>query len=131
MTQPPPPYRFVIIATGAVMTCVALGTMFSLAIFLEPMSTATGWSRAGISSAMTLNFLMMGLGNFGWGAASDRVGTRMVGLIGAGVLGLALVLASRATSLLAFQLTYGVMVGLAASAFFTPMIAAATAWFEE
>jgi MFS family permease len=30
-----------------------------------------------------------------------------------------------------FQLTYGILVGLAASAFFAPMIAAATAWFEE
>ena len=53
-------YRWVIVAAGALMTCVALGAMFSLAIFLEPMSPDTGWSRAGISSAMTLNFLVMG-----------------------------------------------------------------------
>src|SRR5215510_15309006 len=53
-------YGWVIVAVGALMTCVAIGAMFSLAIFLEPMSTATGWSRAGISSAMTLNFLIMG-----------------------------------------------------------------------
>jgi MFS family permease len=124
-------YRWVIIGAGALMTCVALGAMFSLAIFLEPMSTATGWSRAGVSSAMTINFLMLGLGNFGWGAASDRFGTRSVVLIGAVLLGLALTLASRSGSLLEFQLTYGVLVGLAASAFFTPMIAAATAWFEQ
>ena len=124
-------YRWVIIAAGALMTCVALGAMFSLAIFLEPLSAATGWSRAGVSSAMTLNFLVMGLGNFAWGAVSDRFGTRIVVLIGAVLLGLALVLASRATSLLQFQLTYGILVGLAASAFFTPMIAAATAWFEQ
>jgi len=113
------------------MTCVAIGSMFSLAVFLEPMSTATGWSRAGISSAMTLNFLVMGLGAFGWGAASDRFGTRTVVLIGAALLGLAMVLASDATSLIQFQLTYGILVGLAASAFFAPMIAAATAWFEQ
>jgi MFS family permease len=124
-------YRWVIIAAGALMTCVAIGTMFSLAVFLEPMSTATGWSRAGISSAMTLNFLVMGLGAFGWGAASDRFGTRIVVLSGAVLLGLALVLASRAQSLIQFQLTYGILVGLAASAFFAPMIAAATAWFEN
>jgi hypothetical protein len=43
----------------------------------------------------------------------------------------ALVLASRAESLIQFQLTYGILVGLAASAFFAPMIAAATAWFEN
>jgi MFS family permease len=131
MTRTPDPYRWVIIAAGALMTCVALGAMFSLAVFLEPISTATGWSRAGISSAMTLNFLIMGFGAFGWGAASDRYGTRVVVLIGAVLLGLALVLASQASSLLAFQLTYGILVGLAASAFFAPMIAAATAWFDD
>jgi len=125
-----PSYRWVIIGVGALMTCVAIGAMFSLAVFLEPMSTATGWSRTGISSAMTLNFVMMGLGGFGWGAASDRYGARIVVLAGAVLLGLALVLSSRVQSLLQFQLTYGLLVGLAASAFFAPMIAAATAWFE-
>ena len=126
-----PSYRWVIVGVGALMTCVAIGAMFSLAVFLQPMSAETGWSRAGISSAMTLNFLIMGAGAFGSGAASDRFGTRIVVLIGALLLGLALVLASRAASLVQFQLTYGILVGLAASAFFAPMIAAATAWFES
>jgi MFS family permease len=125
-----PSYRWTIVAVGAVMTCVALGAMFSLAIFLEPLSKDTGWSRAGISAAMTLNFLVMGTGAFGWGALSDRYGTRIVVSIGAVLLGLALCLASRATSLIQFQLIYGVLVGLAASTFFTPMIAATTAWFD-
>ncbi len=124
-------YRWTIVGIGALMTCVALGAMFSLAIFLEPMATTTHWSRAGISSAMTLNFLVMGVGGFAWGAATDRFGPRIVVLTGAGLLGLALVLASRAESLLVFQLTYGVLVGLAASAFFAPMIAVTTAWFEK
>jgi MFS family permease len=123
-------YRWVIIAAGALMTCVAIGAMFSLAVFLQPMSVETGWSRAGISSAMTLNFLTMGVAGFGWGAASDRFGTRVVVLIGGVLLGLALVLASRATSLTQFQLVYGILVGLAAGAFFAPMIAAATLWFD-
>lgn len=123
-------YRWVIVAAGALMSCVAIGAMFSLAIFLEPMSLDTNWSRAGISSAMTLNFLVMGVGGFAWGAIYDRLGARPVVLVGATLLGLALVLASQAGSLLSFQLTYGVLVGLAASAFFAPMIALTTAWFD-
>jgi len=124
-------YRWVIVAVGALMTCVGIGAMFSLAVYLAPMSVATGWSRAGISSAMTLDFLVMGVASFGWGAASDRFGTRIVVLAGAFLLGLGLVLASRTTSLLEFQLTYGVLVGLAAGSFFAPMIAATTRWFEN
>lgn len=124
------PYRWVIVAAGALMTCVAAGAMFSLAVFLEPMSAATGWSRAGISSAMTLNFLAMAAGNFGWGVASDRYGARIVVLIGALILGLALVLASQVQSLPVFQITYGVLVGISASAFIAPMIATTMGWFE-
>jgi MFS family permease len=124
-------YRWVIVAIGALMTCVGIGAMFSLAVYLEPMSATTGWSRAGISSAMTLDFLVMGVASFGWGAASDRFGTRIVVLTGAVLLGLGLLLASRARSLIEFQLTYGILVGLAAGSFFAPMIAATTTWFES
>jgi MFS family permease len=124
-------YRWVIVACGALMTCVGIGAMFSLAVYLQPMSAETGWSRTGISSAMTLDFLVMGAAGFGWGALSDRIGPRLVVLAGAALLGLGLVLASRAISLLQFQLTYGLLVGLAAGAFFAPMIAAATGWFVD
>jgi MFS family permease len=86
----------VIVGVGALMTGVAIGAMFSLAVYLQPMSTDTGWSRAGLSSAMTLDFLTMGVAGFGWGAVSDRYGTRLVVLIGAVLLGLGLVLASPA-----------------------------------
>jgi MFS family permease len=123
-------YRWVIVALGALMTCVAIGAMFSLAVFLEPMSESSGWSRAGISSAMTLDFLVMGVAGFAWGAVSDRFGPRIVVLAGAVLLGAGLVLASLATSLIAFQLSYGVVVGLAAGAFFAPMIATVTGWFD-
>ncbi|MGK6314434.1 MFS transporter [Neorhizobium sp. DT-125] len=124
-------YRWVIVFAGALMGCVAVGTMFSLAIFLEPIATDTGWSHAGISSAMTLNFIVMGLGGFLWGAASDRYGARIVVLIGAVLLGLALVLASQVENLFLFQLVYGCLVGLSASAFFAPMIAVTMGWFDE
>jgi len=124
------PYRWIIVALGALMGCVALGAMFSLAVFLAPMSEQTQWSRAGISFAMTINFLVMAFGSFAWGAASDRWGARIVTMCGSLLLGIGLTLASRATSLMSFQLTYGILVGLAASAFFAPMIATVTGWFE-
>ena len=124
------PYRWVIVVLGGLMGCVAIGAMFSLAVFQVPMSAEMHWSRAGISSAMSINFIVMAFGSFGWGAASDRWGARIVTLIGAGLLGLALTLASRASTLMSFQLTFGLLVGIAASAFFAPMIATVTGWFE-
>lgn len=124
------PYRWVIVALGGLMGCVSMGAMFSLAVFLAPMSEDTGWSRAGISFAMTINFLVLAFGSFAWGAASDRWGARMTSLCGAVILGAALTLASRTQSLREFQLTYGILVGFATSAFFAPMIATVMGWFE-
>lgn len=124
------PYRWVIVGAGALMTCVAIGAMFSLAVFLGPMSVSTGWGRATISTAMTLDFVIMGVAGFAWGTASDRFGARIVVLCGALLLGAGLLVASRATSPLAFQIGFGVLVGIAAGAFFAPMIATVTGWFE-
>jgi MFS family permease len=120
-----------LVAAGALMTCVAIGVVFSLAVFLDPMGTDTGWSRAGISAAMTLAFLSMGFSGFGWGALSDRYGPRRVVLAGVLLLGLASVLASRAGSLLQFQATFGLLIGVAAGAFFAPIISATTVSFEK
>ena len=124
-------YGWVIVGAGALMGCVAIGAMFSLAVFLQPMSDATGWSRAGISIAMTLDFLTMGVAAFGWGALTDRFGPRIVVLAGAVLLGLGLTLASRATSLLEFQIIYGGVVGIAAGAVFAPMMVTVTGWFDK
>lgn len=123
-------YRWVIVGLGGLMGCVAIGAMFSLAVFLGPISAATGWSRAAVSSAMTLDFLVMGAAGFAWGTASDRFGPRVVVLAGAIILGAGLWLASRATSVLMFQLGFGVLVGIAAGAFFAPIIATVTGWFD-
>jgi MFS family permease len=114
-------YGWAMVAIGALMTCVATGAMFSLAVFLQPMTDDTGWSRAAVSSAMTLNFLAMGIAGFGWGALSDRYGARIVVLAGPALLGLGLAAASRATSQIEFQLVYGLLVGVAAGSFFAPM----------
>jgi MFS family permease len=132
MTRPSgPAYGWVIVAAGALMTCVSMGSMFSLAVFLQPMSADNGWSRTGISTAMTISFLTMAVAAFLWGALSDRFGPRIVVLCGSLLLGLGLVLASEASSLVEFQLLFGLFVGAAAGAFYAPMMALASAWFEQ
>ena len=37
-------YRWVIVAAGGLLGCVAIGAMFSLPVFLLPISKSTGWS---------------------------------------------------------------------------------------
>ncbi len=124
-------YGWVVVGVGALMTCVAFGSMLSLAVFLQPISQDMGWSRSGVSAAATIDFLAMGLAAFFWGALSDRFGTRIVVFSGTLLLGAGLIGASQATSLWQFQLTFGVLIGVAAGSFYAPMVAAASAWIEH
>jgi MFS family permease len=124
-------YGWVIVGVGIVVTCIGFGAMLTLSIFLQPMAEAMGWSRTGIAAAALLNFLCMGLGAFMWGALSDRYGTRAVVLCGGALLGLGMVLASQATTLLQFQLLYGVIVGVATGSFYAPLISTTTKWFTR
>jgi len=125
-----PAYRWVIVAAGGLLGCVAVGAMFSLPVFLLPMAQDTGWSVTGISTAMTVGFLAMALASMAWGSLSDRYGPRLVVLTGSVVLAASMALASRAASLLEFQLLFGLLIGASTAAVFAPMIACVTGWFE-
>ena len=123
-------YRWVIVAAGGLLGCVAFGAMFSLPVFLRSIAQDTGWSITGISAAMTIAFLAMAFGSIAWGSLSDRWGPRVVVLAGSVILAGSLALASRMPRLLGFQLTFGVLVGGAAAAIFAPLMACVTGWFE-
>lgn len=124
------PYRWVIVAAGGLMGCIAIGSMFSLPVFLSPIAQATGWSRTGLSAAMTINFIALAVAGFGWGILVDRFGPRIVVMSGALLLGLGIALASRSRSLLEFQLVYGLLVGAGAGAILPPLMATVTGWFD-
>ncbi len=123
-------YRWIIVVAGGVLGCVAIGGLFSLPVFLRPIAEDTGWSTTGISTAMTFAFLALAFGSIAWGSLSDRVGPRIVVWAGSALLTAGLALASIATSLLAFQVLFGVVVGLGAAAIFAPMMACVTGWFD-
>lgn len=123
-------YRWVIVAAGGVLGCVAIGGLFSLPVLLRPIARDTGWSTTGISTAMTLAFLALAFGSIGWGALSDRIGPRIVVLTGSLLLATGLALASLASSLPAFQLLFGGVVGVSVAAIFAPLMACVTGWFD-
>lgn len=123
-------YRWVIVAAGGLLGCIAIGAMFSLPVFLLPISRDTGWSVTGVSAAMTIGFLAMAFASMAWGGLSDRWGPRPVVLTGSVLLAASLAATSVAPSLVAFQLTFGLIVGVAAAAVFAPMMACVTGWFD-
>src|SRR5215471_6875525 len=123
-------YRWVIVAAGGLLGCVAIGAMFSLPVFLGAITRDTGWSVTGVSSAMTIGFLALALTSMAWGNLSDRFGPRFVVATGSIILAISLALASRTTSLIGFQVIFGLFVGASIAAIFPPMMACVTGWFD-
>jgi MFS family permease len=124
-------YGWVVVAAGAVITCLAMGAMFALPVYKPAIAAEMGWSDAGISLAMSIGFITMGVAGFGWGTLSDRIGARPVVLIAAALLGAGLLLASQTRDLVVFQFAYGGLVGASGGAFFAPIIAATLGWFDK
>ena len=123
-------YRWVIVAAGGLLGCMAIGSMFTLPVFIRPISEQTGWSVTGISTAMTIAFLAMALGSMALGSLSDKIGARPVVLMGSAVLAASLAWASRATSIIEFQLIFGLVVGLSIAAILPPLMASVMGWFD-
>ncbi len=124
-------YGWFIVIYGMAASCVSVGSLLALSVFLAPVSTTFGASQAGIASVFSFAFLAMGVAGFGWGALADRYGTRIVVLTGGLLLGVGLLASSRATSLLEFQILFGGVVGAATGSGFAPLTALTSSWFTR
>ena len=114
--RPAPSYGWVVLGAAFVIITMAIGTLFSLAVFLKPLEDSMGWGRSSISAIALLNWIAMGLGSFVAGYLSDRFGARPV-VLGGGVLARAGADPLRpGRRRWQFYVTFGVLVGFGVSA---------------
>ena len=105
----------VLLVSVAVVTITSIA-MIAFSLFLRPMETEFGWSRAVATVPYTVSMIGWAVGAVFFGKLADDFGTRGVILAGivlmsAGFLGMAL-----SENLWQLSLSYGVMVGLAMGA---------------
>jgi len=123
-------YGWVVLGAAFVTITMAIGTLFTLGVFQEPLGRSMGWSRSSVGGIALLNWLVMGAGSFTAGLLSDRFGGRAVVLAGSVLLASGLFLSSRVTELWQFYLTFGVLVGAGVSCFYVPLTVTAMRWFD-
>jgi len=124
-------YGWVVLAAAFVIITMAVGTLFSLAVFLKPLEDSVGWARSSVSAIALLNWIAMGLGSFVAGYLSDRLGTRPVVLGGGVLLGAGLILSGRTETLWQFYVTFGLLVGVGVSCFYVPLTVTVIRWFDH
>lgn len=124
-------YGWVVVGACFLGSFVVFGLSYSFGVFFEAMLAEFGRSRGVTSVAFGVQSLMLYLGAVGIGALIDRYGTRRMLAVGGGILGLGLIWTSRAESLLALVLAYGVVTGLGMSVLFVVSYATVPRWFDR
>ena len=105
----------VILIAGAICALIAFGLRASLGLFLKPMSMDLGWGRETFAIALAIQILMWGAFQPFAAAAAEKWGTGRIITFGGVLYASGLYLMSISVDPLAFQLSAGLMVGMAQS----------------
>jgi MFS family permease len=105
--------------------------MWSVIVALPAVQAEFGVARSAASLPYTVTMISFGFGSILMGRLSDRFGIVVPVAGGAVMLGLGYAIASQATNLWQFILAQGLLVGVAGSATFGPLIADTSLWFTR
>ncbi len=115
----------IVVASGALITLIAIGVRSSFGLFLHPVSHDLGFGRGIFAFSIALQNLIWGAAQPFAGAIADRYGTGRVVACGAFIYGLGLLIMARATDILSLTVGAGFFVGVGLAATGFPVILAA------
>jgi MFS family permease len=124
-----------VIASAAVSVMMMTGTLYSWAIFTQPLLAAFDWDVRECTCAYAIaNFCLAAVGAVLGGFWQDRKGPRRVAMTGMALWGLGNILAGLGTAAWGapwLYLTYGVIGGVGAGMAYIAPVAMVTKWFPE
>jgi MFS family permease len=130
-SAPESAYAWTRLFAALVLSAVGGVGMWSVIVALPAVQAEFGVARAAASLAYTMTMIGFGFGGILMGRFSDRVGIFFPVAGGAACLGLGYAVAGQATSLWQFVLAQGLLVGVASSVTFAPLIADTSLWFTR
>ncbi len=124
-------YGYNIVAAGFIIQAVCVGSFFTYGIFFRVFLAEFGWSRATISGASSLAFLMMGAIGILAGRLNDKIGPRILIAVSGISLGLGYMLMSRMRAPWQLYLLYGALVSVGFSTHDVITLSTIARWFEK
>ena len=128
---PESPYAWARLLAALSLATIGGVGMWSVIVALPAVQAEFGVARSDASLPYTMTMIGVGVGGVLMGRLSDRFGIVAPVAGGAIFLGLGYAVASQATSLWQFTLAQGLLVGMASSATFAPLIADTSLWFTR
>lgn len=124
-------YGYNIVAAGFITQAVCVGAMFTYGLFFKELEQAFGWSRAVLSGASSLAFLVMGAMGFVAGTLNDRIGPRIILTVSGISLGLGYAFMSCMQLPWQLYLLYGLFVGIGFSTHDVITLSTVARWFHR
>lgn len=118
-------------AVGALMVQLVLGVIYAWSVFLIPISERFGWERGQVAWAYSLNILTFGLVMALAGRLQDRLGPRVVCMLGGVLMGLGFIMARWTFSLWWLYLSYGIIAGAGIAMSYVTPIGTLVKWFPD
>ncbi len=124
-------YGYIIIVAGFFIQAVVWGVSNSFGVFFDPLINEFGWSRATISGAASLCFLVHGSSSIVLGNLNDRFGPRLI-MSGCGIfLGLGFLLMATIHSPWQLYLFYGFIVAIGLGGIDVIPLSTVSRWFKK
>jgi MFS family permease len=126
------PYSWAVAAATLAMASLSFGAVTSIPILFAPIADEFGWPHAQVALIHTITMACAGFGSIMLGRLLDRRGFFVIAVCAAVATGGGLVLASHAQTFWQMVLAFGLLVGgIGQGAFFSPLTAAVSHWFER
>ena len=124
-------YGYRLVAAGSLAQMTTLGCVYTYGVIFSEIENEFGWSRATISGAASLFFLLYGAFGIIAGRATDRFGPRIVMTICGFLFGLGFLLLSDMTSIVELYIYYGVLCGIGMAAHDVSILSTIARWFVK
>jgi MFS family permease len=132
--QPETDSRYAAARLGVTLLLMTVGAsgMYIVPVVLPTVQADFGVARADASLPYSLLMIGFGVGGFLMGRVADRFGVMVPLLIGGVCLGAGFVIAANVSSILAFGIVHGVLIGLLGSSVtFAPLLADTSHWWVK
>lgn len=124
-------YGWLVVAAAFVITFVGFGSAYTFSSFLDSLQQEFAASRGSVSAVFSLaGFLYFALGIVS-APLADRLGVKALSAIGMTLVGLGLILAGQAQTILQVYAAYSIGIGVGVGCAYVPTLGAVQRWFVE
>lgn len=120
-----------LVVLGAVLVQICLGSIYTWSLFNQPLIDKFGWEKSAILLNFSITVAMFAFSTIFAGKLQNKIGPKKVAILGGLLLGIGLILSSKATSLIELYIFYGVMGGTGVGTAYVAPLTTCIKWFPE